>query len=89
VPGSYDLSSAPPSMTSATGALDHEPARPSWDCRSCGKPWPCDPARERMIADLDPVALAITMWHILEDAVLELPGMPPGELFDRFISWTH
>jgi hypothetical protein len=42
-----------------------------------------------MIADLDPVALAITMWHSLEDAVLELPGMPPGELFDRFISWTH
>jgi hypothetical protein len=76
-------------MTSAVGALDHDPIRPSWDCGACGKPWPCGPARDRMIADLDPVALAITMWHSLEEAVLELPGMPPAELFDRFISWTH
>jgi hypothetical protein len=76
-------------VTTAADVGDHPPTRPSWDCRACGKSWPCDPARERMICEMDRVALAIYMWLNLEDAVMELPTIPPSELFDRFISWTH
>jgi hypothetical protein len=69
--------------------LDHDPARPSWDCRSCGKTWPCSPARESLVREMDRVTLAIYMWLNLEDAVAELSATPAGELFDRFIAWTR
>ena len=70
-------------------SADHSPERPSWDCRLCGKAWPCDPAREDLVAALDRVGLAVYMWLNLEDAVMEVPRMPPSELFERFIAWTH
>ena len=70
-------------------SADHTPDRPSWDCRSCGKAWPCDPAREDLVAEMDRVGLAIYMWMNLEDAVMEVPRMPTSELFERFIAWTH
>ncbi len=24
--------------------VSHLPRRPSWECRACGEPWPCQPA---------------------------------------------
>ncbi|MFI5490961.1 hypothetical protein [Actinoplanes sp. NPDC051859] len=72
-----------------TGNTEHIAARPSWDCRWCGKPWPCDPARECLIVELDRVQLAIYMWMHLEEALADLPPGPPAELFERFIRWTH
>lgn len=68
--------------------MDHIAGRPSWDCLVCEKPWPCDPAREHLAADMDRVQLAITMWNYLEEAVSDLPPAPPTELFDRFLRWT-
>jgi hypothetical protein len=68
---------------------EHSAERPSWDCRICGRPWPCDPAREAMVAEMDRVSLAIFMWINLEDAVGDLPSAPAMELFDRFIGWTY
>lgn len=83
----------PPSVSETRTALsmqdEHPPARPSWDCRTCGRCWPCDPARELMASEMDRVALSVYMWLNLENAVMELPAMPACELFDRFISWTH
>jgi len=76
-------------VTAAAEHMEHTADRPSWDCRSCGKPWPCDPARERLISDLDRFALAIYMWSSLDEAVRDLPAGPPAELFERFIHWTH
>lgn len=67
----------------------HHPARPSWDCVACGRPWPCDPARESLASRLDMIGLAMYGWDRLEEAAGELPGTPPGELFDRFVSWTR
>ena len=69
--------------------VEHVPDRPSWACRVCARPWPCEPARVDMCAEMDLVALAAYMWLNLEDAVLELADLPAGELFDRFISWTR
>ncbi len=78
-------------MAHQAGALvtDHTAERPSWDCRSCGKPWPCDPAREQLASEMGGTALAIFMWLHLEEAVGDLPPGPPAELFDRFVSWTR
>jgi hypothetical protein len=67
---------------------EHEAERPSWDCAKCGRPWPCDPAREHMMAYLGWVALAVYMWGRLDEAVLDLHNVPAGELFERFLSWT-
>ena len=56
----------------------------------CGKPWPCDPAREDMVAEFGLGAnLAMVGWHYLEEAVADLPAGPPTELFERFIRWTR
>jgi hypothetical protein len=73
----------------SAGTVAHQPHRPSWDCDTCGKPWPCDPARERLISEGTGPSLAILMWGHLEDAVLELPETPSGEVFDRFLAWTR
>jgi len=67
---------------------EHIEERPSWDCRACGKPWPCDPAREELAAALDPTALRSQMWTRLEMAVSDLPPGPSAELFERFLRWT-
>lgn len=67
----------------------HEPEKPSWDCRCCGAPWPCDPAREHMVGYLGRVALATHMWERLDEAVGDLQNMPAPELFERFLSWTR
>ncbi|GAB1642977.1 hypothetical protein [Krasilnikovia sp. MM14-A1259] len=67
---------------------EHIEERPTWDCRVCGDPWPCNPARERLAAELSPTALRINMWTRMEVAIGDLPPEPAGELFDRFLRWT-
>lgn len=74
---------------SAAEATEHLADRPSWDCRQCLKPWPCDPAREAFKATMTSVERAILMWTYLENGAEELRGMPLGEIFDRFIAWTR
>ena len=68
--------------------MDHVEERASWDCRACGRPWPCDPAREELAAALTPVALRTQMWTRLEVAAQDMPTAPARELFERFISWA-
>lgn len=68
---------------------EHIAARPSWDCLSCGRAWPCNPAREDLATQLDPIQLAIHMWTNLEDAAGDLQDMPVTEAFERFIAWTR
>lgn len=76
-------------MKAATADGEHVAKRPSWDCRLCAKPWPCDPAREALVTEMDRVTLAIYMWLNLEEAVLDMPHGPASELFERFIRWTR
>ncbi|MDI6101610.1 hypothetical protein QLQ12_23600 [Actinoplanes sp. NEAU-A12] len=75
-------------MTGFEDHAEHTPDRPSWDCRSCGRPWPCDPARERLVREHGRVELAVLMWDQLEEAAREMPHTPASELFDRFLRWT-
>ena len=72
--------------------MSHLPKRPSWDCDTCdgAKPWPCDPAREQLARRYrdNPVELSIYMGTQMAHAIREQSHMPPGEIFERFISWT-
>lgn len=69
--------------------VTHLPARPSWDCERCDRPWPCDPAREELAREYDRISLAMYAWDRLEEAAGELPPTPPAELFERFLRWTR
>jgi hypothetical protein len=71
-----------------SGAQEHFAVRPSWDCGTCEKPWPCDPARERLSAEMDATQLRIFMWLNLEQAAEQLPGLAVDEAFHRFLAWT-
>ncbi|GAA4928588.1 hypothetical protein [Actinoplanes utahensis] len=75
-------------MTESGNQAEHSPARPSWDCRSCGRPWPCHPARSELVRDRGRVDLAVLMWEHLEEAARDMPHAPASELFDRFLRWT-
>ena len=68
---------------------EHIADRPSWTCRACGKPWPCDPARAQLVAEMGQTELAMYAWATLEDAAQDLPGVPVAEAFDRFLAWTR
>lgn len=69
-------------------STEHTETRPSWDCRACGKPWPCDPAREALATELSLIEVRTLMWMRLEEAALELPPGPVTELFERFLHWA-
>lgn len=69
----------------------HKPIRTSWDCPRCAAPFPCEPSRELLRADLGAIPLAMLMWAMFNAAVVDLgdSAPPAGELFDRFIRWTR
>jgi hypothetical protein len=72
--------------------IDHVPEQPSWDCKSCGKPWPCDPAREALVAEYaeDSTSLSVLMWGHMSTWIMEALGNGPmREGWDRFIAWTR
>ena len=69
----------------------HQPDRPGWDCRSCGQPWPCPPARVRLgeAYGRDRVGLGMYLGGLLFVAAAEIPAATPQELFERFVAWTR
>jgi hypothetical protein len=69
--------------------IEHQPQPPSWDCLACERPWPCDPARERMTRLYAATTLSIMMADRLLDAVGDMPTASPADLFDRFLAWTR
>ncbi len=75
-------------MVSAPGA-EHQQSRPSWDCLACGRPWPCDPARERLAQLYGRTTISLFMVDRMLEAVRDVPTMQPSQLFDRFLAWTR
>jgi hypothetical protein len=71
------------------GTAEHMWERPSWECRSCGNPWPCRSARVVLAAGSDRVSLALYLAGHLEQAVADLPRRSPNEMCDRFLRWIH
>jgi hypothetical protein len=76
-------------MRDTAAGGEHMAERPSWDCRACGSPWPCDPAREALTIEMDRVALSIYMWLNLEEAARDIFHEPVPEVFGRFIQWIQ
>jgi hypothetical protein len=73
---------------------EHVAARPTWDCRNCGNPWPCATAKTDLLHEFRyfPSVLAIYMTAQMCEALDDLTfsaGSPPSDLYERFMSWQH
>lgn len=86
--------SAGPLAGSANGRATggHDPVRPAWTCRRCGRAWPCPGARTFLLATYldDPVLLEMYLATQLFIAVTDLgtTEMTP-ELLARFLNWAR
>lgn len=70
-------------------AAAHDPARPSWKCRACERPWPCDPARDRLSREFTRTRLALYAQAQMELAIGDMPSASPAELYERFLLWIR
>lgn len=68
--------------------MEHIEARPTWDCRACGEPWPCPDAQTELKAQMSPTSVRIHMWLRLEVAAEDMPTATALDMFDRFLRWT-
>jgi hypothetical protein len=73
---------------------EHLAERPSWNCRTCGLPWPCANAKRELLEEFHgfPSVLGIYMSAQMFDASVDLTtpeADPPTDLYDRFVSWTR
>lgn len=75
-------------------AEDHLPARPTWLCQDDGKPWPCAPARRRLLDEYKGFRTALLLYLAgqmaeAREQLAELDsGTPPPGLEGRFLSWA-
>lgn len=75
-------------------APDHQPARPTWRCGTCGIAWPCSTAKLRLLATyrLDRPALLAHLAALQAEAAANLaalnPSAAPADLSDRFTCWA-
>lgn len=69
----------------------HIPRRPTWDCSSCGQPWPCRSKQRRLQAEYRdaPISLYLALSMRLVDATADLRHVPAGALYDRFVRWAN
>ena len=80
-------------MTTTVDSTDHLHGRPDWTCRRCRQPWPCEDAKENLLAEFSgfPSVLAIYLSTQMYDAIgdLAIRGQKaPTDLYDRFLSWA-
>lgn len=69
----------------------HVAVRPAWICGSCGKDWPCGPARVELAEEYgaERVSLSVQMAIQLGRAAHDLTSATPHELYERFVEWTR
>jgi hypothetical protein len=74
-----------------TVSIEHVPERPSWDCRRCGKDWPCDPARDELRREYAeyPTVTAFYLSSQQHDYLDDTPDFSMDELYDRFFGWVR
>lgn len=68
---------------------EHSPDQPSWKCRVCGKPWPCEPARGALMLEGDGVTRSVYLSVQLRIALMDMPTEPADELYRRFLGWVR
>ncbi len=79
-------------MTAQRPRAEHIRVRPSWDCATCGQPWPCANAKEDLLREFGryPSVLTIFMATQMYDAFDDLASHgapPPADLYERFLDW--
>lgn len=67
---------------------EHVAEQRTWRCRSCRAEWPCLDAKRQLVATHTQTELAILALLDLQHAARDLPHMPLGDAFDRFVTWT-
>ncbi|MEV6691346.1 flavin reductase [Micromonospora sp. NPDC051196] len=73
---------------------EHVPSRPAWRCRACGAPWPCQPAKLRLLAEYagNMPSLMVYLVALREEAAEHLAELasatPPKNLHRRFTDWV-
>ncbi|HLL67630.1 MAG TPA: hypothetical protein VK453_18230 [Micromonosporaceae bacterium] len=69
----------------------HMPMTPTWTCTGCMGPWPCGTKRRRLLTEYAdaPLSLYLLMAMRLTDAAGDLPHVPAGELYARFLGWVR
>ena len=74
----------------------HVAARPTWRCRICAAPWPCQPAKLGLRTEYahDRPGLAVYLCLLMHDAIADRlrthpDQVDPAEFFARFLGWTR
>lgn len=73
---------------------EHNPARPSWRCRACGRFWPCSAAKLLLLATYRDRRAALidhlkTLQAQATEEMAEQNGNRPPDLTDRFTAWAQ
>jgi hypothetical protein len=81
-------------VTAIAQQTEHLNERPDWDCRLCGRPWPCANAKTDLLTEFRafPSVLRIYMSTQMYEALTDLTshGEPaPADLYERFLSWAN
>lgn len=69
----------------------HLPVRPGWSCTCCEEAWPCAARRSQLVEErrTNRMTVAAVMAGHLRTAVEDLPDVPVGELYERFLGWLR
>lgn len=72
----------------------HLPLRSTWDCHSCGAPWPCAAAKAELAIEYrhSTTSLSVYLAAQLYDAVDALTtqgDLSAAELYERFLAWAR
>ncbi len=71
--------------------VEHLPQRPSWECRACGDPWPCLPAKVEIevehAKDPTPVGIRLHRMYRLAAWDADLPDAGDDALYARIVGW--
>lgn len=69
----------------------HQPSGAKWTCGDCGGFWPCEAARARLKTEFagDRVVLCLYLASSFARASGDMPAMPAGVLYDRFLGWVR
>ncbi|MEW2445415.1 hypothetical protein [Micromonospora marina] len=71
--------------------VDHQPHRPTWECRACYEPWPCAAGQVQLAEAYrnDRSGPRFYMGELYAAAVEDLPAFPPRLLYTQFVAWTR
>ena len=69
----------------------HLPDRPTWLCRVCGDPYPCETRRTQLLAEFSGASMQLSIFMALDlaDATADLTYTPAAELRRRFLWFRY